>query len=269
MHKDDPTERLQEFICERWRAVRQHNTRFQDCAELHVRLADVTQREAEWFMAAVTSTIGAPLFRIQDDNKHVSDRYPPNASGAPRGNVFFEKSGDKCSLRLETIVHQAATWRLHGEFDWPLSRLIVESPDVVKDGRVVLRREALDILALEAPSPKLPPIMSLAAARPHVGVEAKATTNDLKKLLDNMHACQQGRISPDDPRHRHDHKKCVALDLLRPKLFLGVAAAETWRLFPVVPHEDRAVFGEELPTLDALHFQSRRPRNPPAVDTMG
>lgn len=46
----------------------------------------------------------------------------------------------------------AATARLHKELGWPREQLIVESPDLTGEGgRSVLRREALDILTLQAP----------------------------------------------------------------------------------------------------------------------
>jgi hypothetical protein len=181
---------------------------------------------------------------------------PPERNGSPRGNVFFEKSGQRCSLRLETIVHQAATWRLRDEFEWPRSHLIIESPDIVVDGQSpLLRREALDILVLEEPCAALPSKMRPAASRCRAGVEAKADKKSLDRLVEQMRACQKGCISPGDPRHKDDHKKCLAIDLLQPELFLGIAAAETWRLFTLDRRQDKVVFGQELPTLDRLHFR--------------
>jgi hypothetical protein len=113
---------------------------------------------------------------------------------------------DYATLRLETIVHQAAAWRLHDEFGWPLSHLVVESPDVVDEqGRSLLRREALDILLLEEACPHLPSKMTLAAACSRLGVEAKADKDGLARLLNAMRACQLGIVAADDPRHRIDH----------------------------------------------------------------
>jgi hypothetical protein len=249
----DPVQRLRDFVDERWAVIR-NTERFRPCSELHDRLGEVTPREAEWFLHAVTRH-GAepPLFTIDDANKHRSDRYPPNASGSPRGNVFFEKAGETCSLRLETIVHQAATWRLHTEFGWPRDHLVIESPDVAEeDGKPLLRREALDILVLEDPCPELPSRMTLEAARSRVGVEAKADERGLARLIERIRECQQGRISPDDPRHADDHKKCNAIHVLRPRFFLGVAAAETWRVFDVIDRDGRASLGEELPSPECL-----------------
>lgn len=117
-----------------------------------MRLAEVTSAEAGWFQEALVPHGDAPrFFEVGDDNKHRSDRTPPNAHGGPRGNLFFEKPGDYGALRLETIIHQAAAWRLHDEFGWPPAHLVIESPDIVGDCKQRLRREALDILLLEEP----------------------------------------------------------------------------------------------------------------------
>jgi hypothetical protein len=113
---DGASATLRDFIDNRWAAVRRNNARFRDCYELRHRLADVSSREAAWFLEAIAlHGDEPPLYRVQDDNKHPSRRIPPNAGGGPRGNVFFEKPGPYGSLRLETIVHQAAAWRLHDE----------------------------------------------------------------------------------------------------------------------------------------------------------
>ena len=255
MVDDDPRQRLRDYIFERWAVIQSKNARFRSCTKLHHRLEDVTPREAEWFLEAVIAHESEPpLFRIEDDNKHRSLRDPPNRSGAPKGSVFFEKSGDRCSLRLETIVHQAAVWRLHDEFGWPLDHLVVESPDILDERQApLLRREALDILVLEAPWRELSSTMSITAARTRVAVEAKADRESLARLLGKMQDCQEGRFDPDDSRHRMDHKKCKALDVLRPRCFLGVAANETWRVFTVLERDGRAAFAEELRTLDCLH----------------
>lgn len=94
--------------------------------------------------------------------------------------------------------------------------------------------------------------MPIAAARPRVGVEAKADAKLLDKLLDGMRACQ----ASGTPHGASDHKKCLAISELQPRLFLGVAAGETWRLFTVVQRDGRAVLGDELPDLDGLHFSA-------------
>jgi hypothetical protein len=114
----------------------------------------------------------------------------------------------------------------------------------------VLRYEALDILALRKPCAELAAKMSMHAARSSVGIEAKATPEMLEKLLTGMRACQ----SHGTPHSRSDQVKCAAIAVLRPRLFLGVAAAETWRLFSVVERDGRAVLGDELPDLDRLRF---------------
>ena len=92
--------------------------------------------------------------------------------------------------------------------------------------------------------------LSLGAARSRVAVEAKATAKMLDKLLAGMRVCHA-----DGALHiRTDHVKCSAIAVLRPRLFLGVAAAETWRLFAVVERRCRAVLSDELPDLGGLHF---------------
>ena len=149
-------------------------------------------------------------------------------------------------LRLETIVHYSAMARLQHEFGWPREHLVCESPSLVVDGHEVLHQDALDILLLEEPCSALTATMPVAVARSRVGIEAKATAKLLDKLLDGMRACEMfGR-----PHDKTDHKKCLAIAELRPHLFLGVAAGETWRLFTVVERNGRAVLGKELPGLD-------------------
>jgi len=129
MDDGDPIETLRRFINGRWAAVQR--TVFPSVPELRFSLDAVTRPEAEWFLEAVIPHRHEPaLFTVEDNNKYLSVRYPPNAGDTPRGNVFFEKSpsGNWCVLRLETIVHQGATWRLHDEFRWPLSHLSSSRP---------------------------------------------------------------------------------------------------------------------------------------------
>jgi hypothetical protein len=265
----DPNRRLRDFIDERWAVIRR-NPRFENCPELRVRLDEVTPNEAAWFMESVTRHDGEqPLFKIEDNNKVLSFRDPPNVGGGPRGGTFFVKSYGKCSLLLETIVHQAATWRLHSEFRWPREHLIVESPAVGDTGSPpVLTREALDILALEEPCAEHLSKVSIAAARSQlrveVGVEVKATKRLLEKLVSGMQSCQgESQGSHSDK----DHKKCLAIEVFRPRLFLGVAASETWRLFPIVERDGRAVLGDELRGLDDLHFDQSGPSGGNALES--
>ena len=157
---------------------------------------------------------------------------------------------DPGRLRLETIVHTAAVARLHLEFGWPREYLVAESPTVTKDGEVVLTGEALDILLLETPCAELTATMTVTGARARVGVEAKATAKQLDKLLDGMRACQTSSA----PHSGTDHKKCLAIVELQPRLFLGVAAGEIWRLSTVVERQGRSVLGDELADLRCLHF---------------
>jgi hypothetical protein len=242
----NPIRDLQVFIDERW-AVAQPKF-YSSIAEGPRVPAKVTPREAAWFLDCVTG-LGdePPLLVVDDDRKERSDRYPRLSDGRPRGYLFFEEPG---RLRLETIVGWAAVARLRDEFGSPPEHLVCESPTLLNDGREVLRYEALDILALEEPCVKPAAKMPVQAARSRVGVEAKATPRMLEKLLAGMRACQTDRT-----RHsRSDHVKCSAIAVLRPRLFLGVAAAETWRLFNVVERDGRAVLGDELPDLDRLRF---------------
>jgi hypothetical protein len=236
---------LRDFIYEQWTVI-QPNV-FPGVVDLpRVRLDDVTPREAMWFLNSVAAQgHEPPLFIVEDDNKDRCDRCPPNVGGAPRGGVFFERSGDYCTLRLETIVHQAATWRLRSEFGWPRDHLVVESPDVVDaHGRKVANREWADILALETPCPRLPSKMTVEAARSRVVVEAKADTLFLDRLFAKLHACEGDEHA--------EHNKCLAMTLFSARLFLGVAAGEDWRLFLVEERDGRAILGEQC-DLSALH----------------
>lgn len=209
---------------------------------------EVTPREAHYFLSAVRGIADEPpLLVVDDDRKERSDRYPRLGDGSPRGYHFFEAPG---RLRLETIVHWAAIARLRDEFGWPREHLIFESPSVLADGREILHYDALDILLLEQPVPVPPAKMSLAGARSRIGVEAKADAKRLDRLLTGIRACQLEGTA----HHRSDHAKCAAIAALRPQLFLGVAAADTWRLFTIVEHEGRPVLGEEQEDVSAVRF---------------
>jgi hypothetical protein len=139
---------------------------------------------------------------------------------------------------------------LRYEFGWPREHIVSESPAVLDDGHEVLRHEALDALLLEESRAEIVAKLPLEAARSRVGVEAKATAKMLDELLAGMRACHADGTS----HMKTDHVKCSAIAVLRPRLFLGVAAAETWRLFAVVERSGRAGLGEELPNLDDLYF---------------
>jgi len=239
---------LQAFIDEKW-AVAQ--PRFYPSAVEGPRVpAEVTSSEAAYFLASViTHGDEPPLLVVDGDSKERSDRYPRLTDGSPRGYLFFESPG---RLRLETIVHWAALARLRNEFGWPREHLVCESPSLLENGREVLRYEALDILLLEEPCPEPAAKMPLAAARSRVGIEAKANAKVLDKLLRGMRACQANST----PHSVTDHVKCSAIAVLHPRLFLGVAAVETWRLFTVVECEGRPVLGDELADLDVVRFSA-------------
>jgi hypothetical protein len=240
-----PISDLQAFIDERW-AVAQPRF-YPDFVEGPRVPSEVTPSEAGYFLAAVAARgPELPLFKIDDERKQRSDRIPPIADGTPRGYHFFEAPA---RLRLETIVHMAAMARLHLEFGWPREHLIYESPTVTRNGTDVVHHDALDILLLEAPCAELAAKMPITAARPRIGVEAKARAEQLGKLLDGMQACQPSRVT----HHKSDHAKCLAIEELQPRLFLGIAA-NTWRLFTVVERNRRSVLGDELPDLKNLHF---------------
>lgn len=251
MIEGDPIRDLQAFIDERW-AIAQP-TFYPDAADGPRVPSDVTSGEAAYFLASVASRgPEPPLFKIDDERKLRSDRYPPIADGTPRSFHFFEEPG---RLRLETIVHVAAMARLHVDFGWPREHLVFESPTVTKNETDVLTDGALDILLLDAPCTDLAAKMTLTAAMPRVGVEAKARAQVLGKLLGGMRACQASGA----PHGASGHKKCLAIAELRPRLFLGVAAGEIWRLFTVFERDGRGALGEELPDLDGLHFSSTEP----------
>jgi hypothetical protein len=84
-----------------------------------------------------------------------------------------------------------------------------------------------------------------------VAVETKATPKFLDRLLREMRACRATSHA--------EHEKCLALQVLRPRLFLAVAASETWRLCTVIERDGRAVLGDELPDLQRLQFSTAAP----------
>lgn len=245
----DPLQDLQAFIDERW-AVAQ--PRFYPTAAGAPRVQpEVTATEARYFLAAVAPQgEEPPLLVVDKDRKERSDRYPRLADGSARGYLFFEEPGQ---VRLETIVSWAAMARLQDEFGWPREHIVIESPSLTDEhGRVAVRYEALDILLLEQPCGDLAATMPLAAARSRVGVEAKSNAVLLEKLIAEIRRCQAATV----PSKHREHPKCLALAELRPALFLGVAASETWRLFTVVERDGRAILGDELPNLELLHFRT-------------
>lgn len=242
MTASDPIRRLQAFIDERW-AVAQPKF-YPDIEGPSVRFDEVTPREAEYFLASITADGSeSPLFVVDDDRRLRSDRHPPLSNGGLRSFHFFEAPG---RLRLETIVHVAAMARLRDEFGWPREHLIFESPDVVDEGgNLILGGSALDVLALEKPYVPLPSKMTVAATRTRVAVEAKADERLLDGLFAKMGACK-GEVHAE-------HNKCRAMEVFHPRLFLGVAAGEDWRLFDVEERQGRVVLGEPR-GLDWLHF---------------
>lgn len=265
MAAGDPILELQAFIDERW-AVAQ--PRFYPASAEPPRVQpEVTPKEAEFFLAAVTANGGEPpLFRVDDERTMRSDRYPPRDDGTPAGYLFFEEPG---RLRLETIVHIAAAARLRDEFGWPRDHLVFGMPEVLYERAELglpglpevvhergehlhllhLQRDALDMLLLEVPCAVLSSKMPVAVTRSRIAVEAKATPKLINRLLWETRACQMGGA----PDHA-EHEKCLALRILRPRLFLAVAASETRRLFPVVERNGHVLLGDELPDLQSLRF---------------
>lgn len=240
----NPIGALQAFIDERWEAAK---PKFYPAAVEQPRVhAETTPSEARHFLASLVPSGGRPaLVQVDDERKMRSNRFPPKRDGSPRGYNFFEHPG---RLRLETIVHFAAAARLRDEFGWPDDHLVLESPTLVEDdGTKVLHQDAVDILLLEKPRPQLSAQMRLDEARSRVVVETKATGRLLQHLLREMRGCR----ATGHP----EHDKCVALQVLRPRFFLAVAASETWRLFTVVDREGRAVLGEELRDLEYVRFR--------------
>ncbi|HWB23341.1 MAG TPA: hypothetical protein VG652_10680 [Gaiellaceae bacterium] len=252
MIEGDPIGDLQTFIDEGWAVVQPRL--YPDVPEGPRVSSELTSAEAAYFLASVgVGGTQPPLFRIDAEGRKRSDRMPPTAKGAPRGYHFFDEI-DNNHLRLETIVEMAAMARLQLEFGWPREHLICESPIVTRHGADALHQDALDVLLLEVGRTELAWKMPITAVRPRVGVEAKADAKLLGKLFDGMRACQaSGAPHPVTS----DHKKCLAIAELQPRLFLGVAAGDTWRLFTVVERDGRAVLGDELPDLNDLHFSPK------------
>ena len=148
-------------------------------------------------------------------------------------------------------MHMAAIARLREEFGWPREHLVCESPTAVNDdGSSVLSGGALDILLLEEPCLQLDPKMIVGAAPSRVGIEVKADRSRLNRLLEEMRTCQAGPPGCD----HQEHKKCQAVEVFRPRRFVGVAAGEIWRVFNVASHQGRLVVAEELPDLRDLRF---------------
>jgi hypothetical protein len=92
--------------------------------------------------------------------------------------------------------------------------------------------------------------MTITAGQPRVAVEIKADAKLLDKLFAEIVACQTATA----PIVHTEHNKCRAIAELQARLFLGVAAGETWRLFTVIEHDGRTVLGNELADLNDLHF---------------
>jgi hypothetical protein len=259
MNSGDALRDLEEFIDERWAVVKRSCDRFRNAREgwrltPHDKVPPLaealTPDEAAAFLASIAPDGSQPpLFAIQDNNVIHSDRTPS------RAYVFFENSGPfAAGLRLETIVHCAALARLRDEFGWPREHLICESPDIIEGGKNLLTHDALDCLLLEEPALEVPKKMSLASARSRVAMEAKATAKMLEELVQEMQACPTGSIRADHSQH----SKCRALEVLRPRLFLSVAAGETWHLFNVRDVDGRAVLGDEVSNFDDLYFVGGR-----------
>jgi hypothetical protein len=166
--------------------------------------------------------------------------------------IDTHKSEPFVRVRLETIVHWGAFVRLETEFGWPREHLICESPTVVEDGRELLNHDALDLIMLEHACQTPTGKMSPDQLRSRVVGDAKAHPKELESLIREMRECRAGGGSIE----HQEHAKCRGLAVLRPPLFLGVAADQTWRLFTVEVEDGRSVLGDELPDLDRLHYPS-------------
>jgi hypothetical protein len=251
----DPIAALQAFIDEKWALAQPvFFPRIPEGPRVH---PEVTPSEARYFLASVTGP--EPLCTVDDQNRVLSDRYPPRSDGTPRVYRFFEQPG---RLRLETVIDMAAGARLRDEFGWPREHMIFESPRVLDEsGQPLLSGEALDLLLLEEPCAQLKAEMTVPTTQFRIGGEAKADKKLLDKLLQAMQVCHGAG-------HR-EHNKCRAIKVFRPRMFLAFAAAETWRLFDVVQAEDGyAVLGSETSDFRRLHFERRglsTDRRPPTA----
>ena len=238
----DPLAELQNFIDERWDVAQ---PKFYPGGPSDIQVPpELTASEAKWFLAAVRSWL-----EVDDERKLRSDRFPPLKDGSPRGYNFFEASGRKGEeegrLRTEWIVHFAAAERLCDEFGWPLEHLVFESPKVLDSnrGREILKQDAIDILLLRERRTQLTWPMTQATLGCRIIVESKFSATGsagLTGMIQKMRECNRADHA--------EHKKCEGLQVFGPDFFLGVAASETWCLFPVEKGEDgRRVLAEEIP----------------------
>jgi hypothetical protein len=242
-----PIERMQSFIDERWTSCQP--THYPDVDQSPRVHPEITEWEAEYFLDSVAHDNPEPrLFEIDDDRHMRSDRRPPTKGGEPAVFNFFEWPG---AFRLETVAHMSAMARLRERFRWPREHLIFESAPLVDgENNELLTVSSLDILMLDEPDPLPSATMDPTKTSCRVGVEVKKTSIYLDRLVSGMKSCRAG--SP----HTAEHKKCLAIEHLRPRLFLVVAAGEDWRLFRVEDADGRAVLGDQLPDLDPLYFDA-------------
>jgi hypothetical protein len=209
----------------------------------------LTADEARWFLDVVTAHAGEPaLLTISGEGKLRSDRYPLLKGGEDRGYVLPSSNP---THDQETVVHWSAIGRLHHQFNWPREYIICESPRVEKDGETVIKQDAVDILLLDQPRKTCAWKVQASDLRPLVVAEVKRNSALVDDLIEKMRTCW-----PDSYRPHDEHNKCLAIDALRPRYFLAIGAAETWRLFDIKKADGHLILGNELsPDLSALYFR--------------
>jgi hypothetical protein len=210
-----------------------------------------TPREAEWFGEAVADHGDEPaLLRVTPEGKVRSDRCPRTKAGDHRAYSFVSENP---THDQETVVHWSAMGRFRFDFGWPREYLICESPRVMgTEGEILIAQDAVDILVLEAPCAVPEWRMSVSVMHSRVVGEVKRNSAEVEKLIQEMRVCQS---ACESNRSHDEHNKCRAIAALRPRFFLAVGAAETWRLFRVAELGGQAALADEVtPDLSDLRF---------------
>jgi hypothetical protein len=154
--------------------------------------------------------LDAGLYQVKDGYRICTELAPKKRDGTLSEFHLFERVGDRCQMRQETIAHYAAAAELVLDYEWPTSQVAIESPAAPG-----LLAGALDIVVFA----------DAARSTAIIGGEAKARRAQLTKLLAGMRKCGARPLAT--PAHpSFEHKKCVGLMAFRPALFLAIASGE-------------------------------------------
>jgi hypothetical protein len=213
--------------------------------------AGLTPDEACWFLEALAPHGDEPaLLEITREGRTLSKCYPLRKNGEERRYRF---PTENASHDQETLVHWSAVGRLHHQFNWPRQYILCESARVVKDGEIVIKQDAVDILLLEQPRESCPWKVNASDLRSLIVAEVKRSPALVDDLIKKMRRCQR-----DDAQSHDEHNKCLAIDALDARYFLAIGASDTWRLFETEEADGHRVLGSELsPDPSTLYFQPR------------